>query len=111
MTFAEVQQQSPEELSRWLASTAVAPPGGESFDQVEARVRTARDHIIDRYEGSTLVLVTHVTPLKTLLRLALDAPSHAYYRLEIRPASLSTISWYGDGNVSVRSINESPHLG
>ncbi len=111
MTFAEVQQQSPEELRRWLASTAVAPPGGESFEQVEERVRSARDRIIERYEGSTLVLVTHVTPLKTLLRLALDAPSHAYYRLEIRPASLSTISWYGDGNVSVRSINETPHLG
>jgi len=52
-----------------------------------------------------------VTPLKTLLRLALDAPVHAYYRIEIRPASLSTISWFGDGNVSVRGINETPHLG
>lgn len=110
MTFAEVQQQEPEELSRWLAATSVAPPGGESFDQVEVRVRAARDRIIEQYEGSMLVLVTHVTPLKTLLRLALDAPAHAYYRLEIRPASLSTVSWYGDGNVSVRSINETPHL-
>lgn len=111
MTFAEVQQQSPDELTRWLASTAVAPPGGESFDEVEQRVRAARDRIIERYEGSTLVLVTHVTPLKTLLRLALDAPAHAYYRIEIRPASLSTISWFGDGNVSVSSVNETPHLG
>lgn len=110
-TFAEVQQESPDALSDWLGSTGVAPPRGESFDEVEARVRSARDRIIERYEGSTLVLVTHVTPLKTLLRLALDAPSHAYYRLEIRPASLSWISWFGDGNVSVRSINETPHLG
>jgi probable phosphoglycerate mutase len=111
MTFSEVQQQAPQELATWLASTAVAPPGGESFDEVERRVRAARDRIIERYEGSTLVLVTHVTPLKTLLRLALDAPAHAYYRIEIRPASLSTISWFGDGNVSVSSVNETPHLG
>ena len=57
------------------------------------------------------MLVTHVTPLKTLLRLALDAPTQTYYRIEIRPASLSTVAWFGDGNVSVRGINETPHLG
>ncbi|HEX5017657.1 MAG TPA: bifunctional RNase H/acid phosphatase [Actinomycetes bacterium] len=110
-TFAEVQASDQEALDAWLASTAVAPPGGESFDDVEVRVRAARDRILEEFEGSTLVVVTHVTPLKTLLRLALDAPSHAYFRLEIKPASLSTIAWFGDGNVSVRSVNEVPHLG
>jgi ribonuclease H / adenosylcobalamin/alpha-ribazole phosphatase len=110
-TFAEVMQQSPDELDRWLASTSVAPPGGESFDDVERRVTAARDRILEHYEGSTLLLVTHVTPLKTLLRLALDAPAHAYYRIEIRPATMSTITWFGDGNVSVSSVNAVPHLG
>jgi probable phosphoglycerate mutase len=46
-----------------------------------------------------------------MLRLALDDPSHAYFRIEIKPASLSSIAWFGDGNVSVRSVNEIPHLG
>jgi probable phosphoglycerate mutase len=111
MTFAEVMQQSPDELDRWLASTAVAPPGGESFDDVERRVVAARDRILERYEGSTLLLVTHVTPLKTILRLALDAPAHVYYRIEIRPATMSTVAWFGDGNVSVSGVNQVPHLG
>jgi probable phosphoglycerate mutase len=110
-TFAEVQSNDQARLDQWLASTAVAPPGGESFDAVEQRVRAARDRVLAEYEGSTLIVVTHVTPLKTLLRLALDAPAHAYYRLEIKPASLSTIAWFGDGNVSVRSMNETPNLG
>jgi broad specificity phosphatase PhoE/ribonuclease HI len=109
-TFAEVQSSDRDHLDRWLASTAVAPPGGESFDEVEVRVREARDRLLEQYEGSSLVVVTHVTPLKTLLRLALDAPAHAYFRIEIKPASLSTIAWFGDGNVSVRSMNETPHL-
>jgi probable phosphoglycerate mutase len=111
MTFAEVMSQSPEALDRWLASTAVAPPGGESFDEVENRVRAARDRVLEQYEGSTVLVVTHVTPLKTLLRLALDAPAQAYYRLEIRPATFSTITWFGDGNVSVSAVNAEPHLG
>ncbi|MEO8107876.1 MAG: bifunctional RNase H/acid phosphatase, partial [Actinomycetes bacterium] len=106
LTFDEVQSEDGDALSRWLASTSVAPPGGESFDEVELRVRAARDRLIESYVGSTLVLVTHVTPLKTLLRLALDAPMQTYYRLEIRPASLSTIAWFGDGNVSVKYRNK-----
>jgi len=111
LTFADVQEESPEHLDRWLASTAVAPPEGESFDEVEKRVRDARDRLLERYEGSTLVLVTHVTPLKTLLWLALDAPSHAFFRIEIKPISLSTVLWFNDGNASVRTVNEEPYRG
>jgi broad specificity phosphatase PhoE/ribonuclease HI len=110
-TFADVQRDDKEALDTWLGSTAVAPPGGESFDQVELRVRAARDRMLEQFAGSNLIVVTHVTPLKTMLRLALDAPTHAYFRIEIKPASLSTISWFGDGAVSVRSVNEIPHLG
>jgi probable phosphoglycerate mutase len=110
-TFADVQRDDQKRLDTWLASTSVAPPGGESFDQVETRVRAARERLLSQFEGSNVVVVTHVTPLKTLLRLALDAPAHAYFRIEIKPASLSTIAWFGDGNASVRSVNEIPHLG
>jgi broad specificity phosphatase PhoE/ribonuclease HI len=111
LTFAEIQQSAPEALSAWLASTAVRPPGGESFDEVSERVTKARDRLLDEHPGKVLLLVTHVTPLKTLVRLALDAPGHALYRMEVRPASLSTIQWFGDGHASVRSFNETAHLG
>ena len=110
LTFAEVQQTSPEELTQWLASTAVRPPGGESFDEVSGRVMAARDRLLGDQSGRTLLLVTHVTPLKTLVRLALDAPAHALFRMEVRPASLSTIQWFGDGHASVRTFNETGHL-
>jgi probable phosphoglycerate mutase len=62
-TFADVQRDDREALDTWLASTAVAPPGGESFDQVEVRVKAARDRMLSEFAGSTLVVVTHVTPL------------------------------------------------
>ncbi len=42
-SFAEVAERWPAEMAAWLGSTAVAPPGGESFDAVDARVRRARD--------------------------------------------------------------------
>jgi ribonuclease H / adenosylcobalamin/alpha-ribazole phosphatase len=109
-TFAEVQGRWPDELATWLSSTAVRPPGGESFDEVRARVAGARDRLVAEHSGRTVLLVTHVTPLKTLVQLALDAPSHALFRMEVRPASLSSVAWFGDGNASLRSFNDTAHL-
>src|SRR5262249_41154178 len=74
LTFDEVQRGWPNELTVWLNDPNAAPPGGESFSTVAARVRRARDELIAKHPGRTVVVVTHVTPIKTLLRLALDAP-------------------------------------
>ena len=105
-SFAEVRERWPEELAAWLESTSVAPPGGESFDAVDRRVRRARDKLIARYPGGTVLVVSHVTPIKTLVRLSLGAPAPALYRMELSPASLTEIQWYGNGNASLRSFNE-----
>src|SRR5690606_6193167 len=35
-TFAEVRERWPKEHAAWLASTSVAPPGGEAFTAVAA---------------------------------------------------------------------------
>ena len=75
LTFAEVQERWPDELSGWLADTSVAPPGGESFDAVAARVRRARDQLLARHPGRTVLAVSHVTPIKLLVREALTAPA------------------------------------
>jgi ribonuclease H / adenosylcobalamin/alpha-ribazole phosphatase len=110
LTFAEVEAQWPEQLTAWLASTAVAPPGGESLDDVLVRVRAARDRLLDRAHAGTAVVVSHVTPIKTVVLLALEAPARAAYRMELAPASLSTVLWFDDGNASVRSLNDTQHL-
>jgi len=110
LTFAEVQEGWPDELTGWLADTAVAPPGGESFDAVAARVRRARDQLITRHAGRTVLVVTHVTPIKLLVREALAAPLTALYRMELSPASLTEIEWYAEGAASLRHFNEAAHL-
>ena len=109
-TFAEVKQKWPRELDAWLASTAVAPPYGESFDATATRVRQARDRVLASYGGQTVVLVSHVTPIKTLLRFALDAPPTALYRMHLDLACLSEVQWFADGPAVVRSLNDTHHL-
>ncbi|MEU3350225.1 bifunctional RNase H/acid phosphatase [Streptomyces sp. NPDC037389] len=111
LTFAEARERFPEDLDAWLASTKAAPTGGgESFATVARRVSLSRDKLITRYAGRTVLLVTHVTPIKTLVRLALGAPPESLFRMELSAASLSAVAYYGDGNASLRLLNDTSHL-
>lgn len=110
LTFAEARERFPAEHGRWLADTSVPAPGGESMDVVHRRVRRARDELIGRYGAATLVVVTHVTPIKSLLRMALDAGPALLYRLHLDLASLSVAEFYPDGPASVRLVNDTSYL-
>ncbi|MFD4591357.1 bifunctional RNase H/acid phosphatase [Streptomyces rubiginosohelvolus] len=111
LTFGEVRERYGDDLTAWLASPDTAPTGGgESFAQVAERVAAARDRLVARYAGRTVLLVTHVTPIKTFVRLALGAPPEALFRMELSAASISTVAYYGDGNASVRLLNDTSHL-
>ncbi|PKV85479.1 bifunctional RNase H/acid phosphatase [Streptomyces sp. TLI_146] len=111
LTFAEVRERYGADLDAWLASPKAAPTGGgESFATVSRRVSATRDRLLTAYEGRTVLLVTHVTPVKTLVRLALGAPPESLFRMELSAASLSAVAYYGDGNASVRLLNDTGHL-
>lgn len=109
-TFAEISSRSPVELAAWLASPDVAPPGGESFTATAKRVRRARDRLLARYGGQRVLVVSHVTPIKTLARLALDAPPQALYRMQLDPVGLTEIDWHTDGPAVLRRLNDAAHF-
>ncbi|MGW3343467.1 bifunctional RNase H/acid phosphatase [Nonomuraea rubra] len=109
-TFTEVQRRWPAELTAWLADPDVAPPGGESFAETARRVEAARERLVERYEGKTVLAVSHVTPIKLLLRDALLAPLQALYRMHLDLACLSLIEYYADGPAVVKSFNDTSHL-
>src|SRR5262245_48195286 len=110
LTFREAAERDPDLHRRWLGDPSVAPPAGESFNAVLARVTTARDELVERYAGETIVLVSHVTPIKSLLRIGLDAGPGLLFRLHLDLASLSVVEFYPDGNASVRLVNDTSYL-
>jgi ribonuclease H / adenosylcobalamin/alpha-ribazole phosphatase len=109
-TFAEVADGWPEQMQRWLDSPAVAPPDGESFRAVATRVRRVAAGLRAAYPAQTIVVVSHVTPIKVLLRDALAAGDAFLYRLHLDPAGLSVVDSWPDGGVSVRAVNDTSHL-
>ncbi|MFI0350512.1 bifunctional RNase H/acid phosphatase [Actinomadura sp. 9N407] len=110
LTFLEVGQRWPAELRAWLADPNVAPPNGESFTAVSRRVRTALDKLKVRYRHQTVLVVSHVTPIKLLVKDALGAPMSSLYRMRLDVAALSSIDWYDDGPATLRSFNDTHHL-
>ncbi|MER6266005.1 bifunctional RNase H/acid phosphatase [Streptomyces sp900105755] len=111
LTFGEVRERYPDDLTTWLADPSAHPTGGgESFAETAARIAATRDKLIAAYAGRTVLLVTHVTPIKTFVQLALGAPLQSLFRMELSAASLSAVAYYADGNASVRLFNDTSHL-
>ena len=110
LTFVEVRQRWPAEMTAWLADPAVAPPGGESLAEVGARVTEALHRVLAGRAQQTILIVSHVTPIKTLVAAALLAPPAALYRMHLDVAALCEIDWYADGPAVLRSFNDTGHL-
>ncbi len=83
LTFAEVEDRWPDELAAWMASTEVAPPGGESFATVRRRVDAARAELVERFPRQRVLAVSHATPIKVLVQGVLEAPASSAYRFEL----------------------------
>ena len=110
LTFAEAGKKWPDELAAWAASPDAAPPDGESFAMVAMRVLTGLDRLMDAYRHQTTIVVSHVTPIKTLVCRALLAPPEAMFRMNLDVASLCHIDCFDNGSAVVRSLNDTAHL-
>lgn len=110
LTFSEVGERHPEQLRSWLGSVEVAPPGGESFRDVERRVEAGLGRVLAEHHGRTVVAVSHVTPIKIVVAHALGAPLDALYRMELAPASVCVVAYYGDPTSSRASLRAFNHL-
>jgi len=110
LTFSEASERWPAELAAWLSSPDAAPPGGESFAIVALRVLAALDRLIESHRHARTVVVSHVTPIKTLVCRALLAPPEAMFRMNLDVASLTRIDCFDNGSALLRSFNDTAHL-
>jgi probable phosphoglycerate mutase len=110
LTNEEMIAAFEEEYNVWRGSFDVAPPGGESLKDFDARVRRAFDAILKQYSGQTVVVVAHVMPIRALLRLANDSSIAGFWRPNIGPASISIARYWGHEAAEVICSNSTSHL-
>jgi probable phosphoglycerate mutase len=110
LTFDEAREKWSTDLARWLVDPEFAPPGGESIAATSRRVVRARDAVLAAYPEGRLLVVSHVTPIKALVRLAVDAPGAAVFRMHLDLAALSVIDYFGEQRAVLRLYNDTSHL-
>ena len=86
------------------------PPGGESFAAVADRIGDVKQSLLHRFPAQTVLVVSHVTPIKTLLRDALRAGPEVLYSIHLDLASVSIVEFYPDGGSVVKLVNDTSHL-
>lgn len=110
LTFSEAAARDTDLHARWLSDVEVAPPGGESFAAVAQRLAATKADLLAQYRGARILVVSHVTPIKTLLRDALGVGPELLFRLHLDLASLSVAEYFPDGGSVVRLVNDTAHL-
>ncbi len=96
-------------LARWETDPYCAPPGGESLKSVQERMIGLASQVEREFPNSSVVLVSHVGPIKALLAAALDMPLAVSRRLFLDPGTISVVDW-GTTPV-VHLFNSHAHLG
>ena len=79
-------------------------PGGESIQEMYARVVGTVRSLAARHPGQTVVVVSHADPIKTVLADAMGVHLDLFQRVNVSPASVSAIS-YSEPAPSVMLVN------
>ena len=79
------------------------PPGGESHEDLVARVVPAWEQVVAL--GGTSVVVCHRKPILVVLAHLLGLPHDRAWRLAAAPGSLTAVEVWDDGEVSVAFTN------
>jgi broad specificity phosphatase PhoE len=96
------------EWTAWTRSKAtLRPPGGEALLDVQHRVVSHLQTLMQQLRNAAAVLVSHGDVIKVALAYYLGLSVEAIARFEVSPASVSTLA-IGDWGAKVLAINEVP---
>lgn len=88
-TMDGVAAEDPAALHRWMTDTSYAPPGGgESVDALIERVGV---HLGGLAPGTHRAVVGQGV-VRAAVVWALELPAAAFWRLDVRPASVTTLT-------------------
>lgn len=103
-SFSSLQDES-----RWRgwnsARSVFRPPGGETMLEVQARVVRFLERLRAKHPGESVVLVSHGDVIKAGLLYCLGLPIDAHARIEVSPASISTVA-VSDWGANIITLNQ-----
>lgn len=108
LTRQEAIERFGDQVGAWEASPSNKPPKGESLTALHRRVTRERLKLQQVHEGKTVLVVTHMTPIKSMIRQALGTSAETFKHIFLDLASVSVVEFYGEFGV-VRTFNDVAH--
>jgi broad specificity phosphatase PhoE len=102
LQFEEYPHQLQQELLQSPAT--VRFPGGESYEELRARVVAALDELVARHGGETIVVVSHAGANRAALATWLGVGGDAALRIDQSLAAVNVVDWT-EGKPFVRLVN------
>lgn len=100
-----VGEVPPDVWQSWRTNSEFATKGGESFGSLNERVRSACEELSERLNGRDIVVVSHVSPIKSAVSWALSTTMDIMFHCHLSQASLCRIDLGRFGPV-LHSFNE-----
>lgn len=86
-----VRDVPPETWQQWRDDLDFRPPGGETLNELGARVRTGLDDLMHSAVERDVVVVSHVSPIKATVAWALGVDDPVTWRMFLGQASVCRI--------------------
>ncbi|MFL0196204.1 histidine phosphatase family protein [Clostridium sp. WILCCON 0269] len=112
LTKEQAREKNPEQLDNfWTNPKIYVPDTGESFAQVKTRVVSLIKEIISRYEGKSILIVTHTVVLRIMMAYFENRPLDELWEGSyIHQASLSEVE-IESGCYNILLYGDTSHLG
>ncbi len=109
-TAEEMRGDDPEVFERWLGDRhGLAPPGGETQQELSERVMGALGEIAGAHPGGTVAVATHGGPIKSAVFAVLEIPIGSWDRTWVSNGSV-TVFRGTPGELKVACFNDTSHL-
>ncbi len=94
LSFSQIAEQYAEGYQAWRRDPVhYTPEGGETIEDLCGRVTSTIQGLIGDYQGKTVVVVSHVGPIRVCLTEALKIPVEWYRQLRIDYGSLTRVDY------------------
>jgi broad specificity phosphatase PhoE len=109
LTYQEIEQRYPQIAKEMADGILVNFPGGENFQQFNARVKLFTKRLDDIEPDATALIVAHGGPLRLLICNLLGIDISHWQQIRIDRASLSIIDTYSQTAI-LSLLNDTSHL-
>ena len=103
--FHEIEERYPELYANWKQDhVGFAPENGETIHDVVTRLSSSLKKLVEDHRGETIVVVTHVGPIRVCLCQALNIPIENYRQIRVDYASINRVD-YGLTRNNLMNVN------